>query len=165
MSLAAKKPATPLAGPYGHPFHPMLVTLPIGAWVSSLVLDIGSKIVDDPGPLVRGAYWLIAIGIVGAVVAAAFGLMDLVTIPRRTRAFAIGLAHMSLNLTVVVVFGVNFFVRGGNGFALSTRAFPLALSLVAVALLAASGWLGGMLAYSFGVRVADEASQAHAFQT
>ena len=36
----AKQPRTALAGPYGHPFHPMLVTLPIGAWVSSLVFDI-----------------------------------------------------------------------------------------------------------------------------
>ena len=34
---AAKRPVTKLAGPYGHPFHPALVTVPIGAWVASLV--------------------------------------------------------------------------------------------------------------------------------
>ena len=28
----AKQPVTVLAGPYGHPFHPILVTVPIGAW-------------------------------------------------------------------------------------------------------------------------------------
>jgi hypothetical protein len=33
----AKQPVSALlAGPYGHPSHPMLVTAPIGAWVASL---------------------------------------------------------------------------------------------------------------------------------
>jgi hypothetical protein len=36
----AKQPRTVLAGPYGHPFHPILVTVPIGAWVASVVFDI-----------------------------------------------------------------------------------------------------------------------------
>ncbi|MFL6055426.1 MAG: hypothetical protein ACJ72W_21365 [Actinoallomurus sp.] len=36
----AKQPVSAaLAGPYGHPFHPILVTLPIGAWVASLVFE------------------------------------------------------------------------------------------------------------------------------
>ena len=38
-----------LAGPYGHPFHPILVTVPIGAWAASLVFDIASHLVADPG--------------------------------------------------------------------------------------------------------------------
>ncbi|MGW0424100.1 hypothetical protein [Streptomyces sp. NPDC003015] len=39
----AKRPVSAaLAGPYGHPFHPILVTVPIGAWVASLVFDIAS---------------------------------------------------------------------------------------------------------------------------
>jgi hypothetical protein len=36
----AKQPRSPLAGAYGHPVHPILVTIPIGAWTSSIVLDI-----------------------------------------------------------------------------------------------------------------------------
>jgi uncharacterized membrane protein len=39
------------------------------------------------------------------------------------------------------------------------------LSAVTLALLAAAGWLGGRLAYRYGVRVADEATQATAFQS
>ncbi len=42
----AKRPVTVLAGPYGHPFHPILVTVPIGAWVASLVFDVASRIQD-----------------------------------------------------------------------------------------------------------------------
>src|SRR5207248_5914959 len=105
---AAKDPVPPLAGPYGHPFHPILVTVPIGAWVTSLIFDVASHVVDDPGFLARGSVWLIAVGMIGAVVAAIFGLLDLLTIPRGTRAFSTGLLHMSLNLAVTAGFIVNF---------------------------------------------------------
>jgi uncharacterized membrane protein len=37
------------------------------------------------------------------------------------------------------------------------------LSAVALALLGVSGWLGGLLAYRYGVRVADEAEQASGY--
>lgn len=70
-----KRPVTVLAGPYGHPFHPILVTVPIGAWIASLVFDIASHVVDNPGFLTQASEWLIGIGIVGALVAAAFGLV------------------------------------------------------------------------------------------
>src|SRR5512142_3286859 len=95
-TLPAKQPATVVAGPYGHPFHPILVTIPIGAWVSSLILDIGSHVVSHPAGLMRGAYWLIAIGVIGALLAALSGLLDLLTIPRGTRAFKAALTHMTL---------------------------------------------------------------------
>lgn len=80
--LAAKEPISIVAGPYGHPFHPMLVTIPIGAWVASVVFDIASRVNSHGAPsLVDASYWLIGIGIVGALLAAVFGLMDLLTIP------------------------------------------------------------------------------------
>jgi len=59
----AKRPVSAaLAGPYGHPFHPMLVTVPIGAWVAALVFDIASRFVAEPGFLAQGALWLIGRG-------------------------------------------------------------------------------------------------------
>src|SRR6185437_8151681 len=73
-----KRPVSPLlAGPYGHPWHPILVTVPIGAWVASLVFDIASHVVDRPGFLTEGSEWLIALGVLGALAAAAIGLLDL----------------------------------------------------------------------------------------
>jgi uncharacterized membrane protein len=40
----AKRPVSAvLAGPYGHPWHPILVTVPIGSWVASLVFDVSSR--------------------------------------------------------------------------------------------------------------------------
>jgi uncharacterized membrane protein len=162
--LPAKEPVSPVAGPYGHPFHPILVTIPIGAWVSSLVLDIASYVVDDPGGLSRAAYWLVGIGVLGAALAALFGLLDLAAIPRGTRAFRTGLTHLGLNLTVVGLFIASFFVRRAEGFYEHTNGTALALSVIALCLLLVSGWLGGMLAYHFGVRVARESVQADGFR-
>src|SRR5215217_1900583 len=74
----AKQPiSAALAGPYGHPFHPILVTVPIGAWVCSLVFDIASHVVASPGFLTQASEWLIAIGIIGAFAAATLGFLDL----------------------------------------------------------------------------------------
>lgn len=162
----AKQPITKAAGPYGHPFHPILVTIPIGAWVASFIFDIISRI-NSAGSrsLVDAAYWLIAIGLVGAVLAALFGLMDLLTIPRGTRALRVGITHMTLNLGLVALFIADFFWRHSNKnfSAAKTPAGQLALSAVGIAFLLLSGWLGGMLAYRYGVRVADEATQAEGF--
>lgn len=165
-SRDAKQPVTPVAGPYGHPFHPILVTIPIGAWVGALVFDIASR-VNSTGSrsLVDAAYWLIGLGIVTALLAALFGLLDLLTIPTGTRAFRTGLIHMVLNVSIVGLFVVNFIWRHSNYYELSkVKVGQLVLSAVAIALLLVSGWLGGMLSYRYGVRVAAETDQAEGYQ-
>jgi len=161
----AKRPVSAvLAGPYGHPFHPILVTVPIGAWVASLVFDVASHVVDSPGSLTEGSEWLIAIGILGALAAAAVGLLDLFAIPRDTPAYRTGLLHMSLNLVVVSAYVVNFLWRKGDyADGAAVRAGPLVLSALSLLLLGASGYLGGKLAFRYGVRVADEQTQAEGF--
>ncbi|MEU1707571.1 DUF2231 domain-containing protein [Streptomyces sp. NPDC005706] len=161
----AKQPVSAvLAGPYGHPFHPMMVTVPIGAWAGSLVFDIASHGVADPQFLSRGAMWLIALGVIGALAAAMVGFLDLFAIPAGTRAFRVGLIHMTLNLLVTASYIGNFLWRhAGAGPSGSVDAGPLTLSACAFAVLGASGWLGGKLSYRYGVRVADEATQAEGF--
>ncbi|MGP3981015.1 DUF2231 domain-containing protein [Streptomyces sp. KR80] len=165
LQQKAKQPVSAmLAGPYGHPFHPILVTVPIGAWVGSLVFDIGSHIADDTDFLSRGAMWLIAVGVIGALAAAMIGFLDLLAIPAGTRVFRVGLIHMTLNLLVTAAYAGNFLWRkAGDGPSGSVGVGQLALSAVSLAVLGVSGWLGGQLAYHYGVRVADEATQAEGF--
>lgn len=159
-----KQPRSILAGRYGHPIHPILVTVPIGAWVASLVFDIVALASsDEEATFAEGAYWLIGIGIIGALLAALFGLMDLAGIARGTKAFKTGLMHMGINLTVVVVFVVDFIVRAAGDYEEATVG-GFVLSLIGLALLAISGYLGGQLAYSYGVRVVDEETQSEGFR-
>src|SRR5437868_12161361 len=154
LAHEAKEPVSVVAGPYGHPFHPILVTVPIGAWVASLVFDISSHIVDRPGFLTQGSEWLIAIGVLGALAAAMIGFLDLFAIPTGTTAFRTGLVHMTLNLCVTGAYVVGFFWRHGSyADGAAVEGGQLALSAVALAALGVSGYLGGKLAYRYGVRV------------
>lgn len=161
----AKEPVSGLlAGPYGHPYHPMLVTVPIGAWVASLVFDIASHVVFGGGFLVQASEWLIALGVVGALGAASIGLLDFFAIPSGTRAYRTGLVHMTLNLTITIAYAANFVWRRGEyGHAGSVSPGMIALSAACLAALGVSGYLGGKLAYRYGVRVADEATQSEGY--
>src|ERR1700746_271747 len=94
----AKQPVTVLAGTYGHPLHPILVTVPIGAWVTSLGFDIASHPVHPAALLAEGSRWLLGVGVIGAARASCFGVLDLFALPERTRARRTAVIHASLNL-------------------------------------------------------------------
>lgn len=163
----SKRPVSAaLAGPYGHPFHPILVTIPIGAWVTSLVFDIASRVVDKPGYLTQGSEWLIAIGALGAVVAASIGFLDFFSIAPHTPAYRTALIHMTLNLIVTAAYVVGFVWRHSPIDDQSMVGIgQIVLSAISLGALTISGALGGKLAYHYGVRVADEATQAGGFET
>jgi uncharacterized membrane protein len=163
IGMPAKDPVTVLAGKYGHPLHPALVAVPIGAWIASFVFDVASHLVHQPGFLTQGSRWLIGIGVLGALAAAMVGLLDLFAIPTGTKAFRIGLLHMSINLGVTAAYVVDFLIRGGPATG-PVGWGPLVLSAVALVALGVSGYLGGELAYHYGVRVADETTQAQGFE-
>ncbi|HET9872625.1 MAG TPA: DUF2231 domain-containing protein [Propionibacteriaceae bacterium] len=165
--LQSKKPiSAALAGPYGHPYHPMLVAVPIGAWVASVVFDIASYLSSSQDAFFRGAMWLIGLGVLGALAAAAVGLMDFLAIPGGTVARRTALLHAGLNLGVTVLFALNFAWRFAfRGSDLATPVGPLILSVVGLLGVSASGYLGGKLAYRYGVRVAAESVQAEGFAT
>ena len=156
----AKRPVSMLAGSYGHPVHPILVTVPIGAWVGSLVFDVAAHLSADPAAAAQGSLWLIGLGVAGALAAAAAGFLDLLAIPPGTRAFRTSLAHMALVLAVTFAYVAAFGWRMGDD---AVSPAQTALSVVALAGLTAAGSLGGKLAYRYGVRVADETTQAEGF--
>ncbi|HWR84852.1 MAG TPA: DUF2231 domain-containing protein [Rhodoglobus sp.] len=158
----SKRPRSILAGPYGHPFHALLITIPIGAWTASLVFDIVAGITGDTEAFSRGAVWLIGIGIAGAVLAAITGLMDYSTLRRGTKAKRVALIHAGFNTVAIVLFSISLAVRIAHGYEDASVA-GIVLSVVAILAVAVSGTLGGELAYRYGIRVADETTQREAF--
>lgn len=136
-----------------HPIHPMLVPLPIGLWIFSLVSDV---VYSQSGDVVwdRMAFYTMAGGVVGGLIAALPGFIDFLSLsdPRVKR---VALTHMLLNLTVVALYVVNLWLRTTSA---SGAAAPLALSIVAVLMLAVSGWLGGELVFRHGVAVDREST-------
>jgi uncharacterized membrane protein len=132
----------------GHPIHPMLVPLPIGLWVFSLVCDViffanGTDIWSTLALYSMGG------GIIGALLAALPGIFDLFKMAP-SEAKKIGLWHMAINLSLVTLYVLNLLWRlsGAPG-----TAGPFVLSILAVLGLAFSGWLGGEMVYVHGVGV------------
>lgn len=152
-----------LAGPRGHPLHPIFATLPVGAFVSSLIFDILTRTRAHGLPyLVDGAYWLIGVGLVGGVLAAAFGLIDFRAVPRGTDAFATAVRHLACNTIVLGLFLAAYAWRATDHLEHDKTPWSqLALSAVAVAVLLASVWLGNTLVYRFSRRVDDHNSAEH----
>ena len=95
----------------GHPIHPMLVTLPIGLWVFSFVCDLVNVFGKGPDPWSVVALYTMGGGVIGALLAAIPGLIDLLSLPPGPRRTA--LIHMGLNLSIVVLYVMNFWLRTG----------------------------------------------------
>ena len=134
-----------------HPIHPMLVPIPIGLWIFSLVCDLIYVFGDGSENWDIAALYSLIGGILGALVAAVPGIIDMLSLHDRPKRIAV--MHMSINLTIVALYIVNAWLRlrgaGGNG--------PVWLSVIAVAMLGVSGWLGGKMVYEQGVAVDPEA--------
>ncbi|HEY2817587.1 MAG TPA: DUF2231 domain-containing protein [Casimicrobiaceae bacterium] len=137
-----------------HPIHPMIIPFPIGLWVFSFICDLifvfGS---GEPVWKTVALYTMVG-GVIGALIAAIPGLIDLISLPRELRKTAI--IHMAINLTIVVLFVINIWMRISAGDAGVASKGPVWLSLVAILLLLVSGWLGGKLVYENGVAVDTE---------
>lgn len=136
----------------GHPIHPMLIPIPIGLLVGSLVADL-VYMADGSIFWYDMAWWTMAFGVIAALVAAVPGLIDYnATVKHDRKAKAVGLAHMIINLSVVGLYVLNLALRydrlAADGPMLGAT---LALSILAILALSASGWLGGELVYRFGV--------------
>lgn len=153
----AKRPGSPLAGPYGHPFHAFLVTIPIGSWIAAVIFDVVALAGDDPAAFTTGARWLYGIGVLGAAVAGIVGLLDYLRLTTGTKARRIATVHMLLNLGAIVIFGIAWALHLGVE---EAPVAGLVLGIVGLAGLGVSGFLGGELVFRHGVRVADETDQA-----
>lgn len=133
----------------GHPIHPMLVTLPIGMWVFSLVADFIALRSGAADTWHAAALYTMVGGIIGALAAAVFGLVDLLSL-RDPPIKSTAIKHMSINLVVVVLYLVNAWTRYHASVSPNVS---LWLSAIAIALLLVSGWLGGKMVYEAGVAV------------
>lgn len=133
----------------GHPIHPLLVPLPIGFLVGALLSDIAYAVWAAPA-WADASRWLIAAGIVSALVAALAGFTDFFG-SRRIRQLRIAWYHMIGNLTAVVLSIVNFLVHNRDDAPIMPTG--LVLSAVVVLVLLFNGWMGGEMVFRHGVAV------------
>jgi nitrite reductase/ring-hydroxylating ferredoxin subunit/uncharacterized membrane protein len=117
----------------GHPLHPVLVQLPLGAWMSAAVLDL------VPG-CERPARLLVGLGVVAAAPAAWTGWIDWAE--QHEQQMRTGLLHAASMATAAGVFGMSWVAR-------SRGRHRLGQALGLAGLLAAGGGaaIGGHVAY------------------
>lgn len=128
----------------GHPLHPVLTDVPVGAWSVALVLDVADH--GRGQGLARGADAAIGVGIVGAIAAALAGITDwqhTAGAARRT-----GFVHAALNTAALGLYTGSLMARRrgdrGTGRSLAGLGFGVLL---------ASAYLGGRLVYHHRVGV------------
>jgi len=128
-----------------HPIHPMLVSFPIGLWVTGFIFALLGNWQASPW-LWAAAFYCVIAGCIGAALAAVPGLIDwLSVIPPASSAKQRGLIHGGLNVVALLVFIWAAWRLGAPGIA--PDGFTLLIMAVGVVLIGISGWLGGTLVY------------------
>lgn len=130
--------------PIGHPLHPVLSDIPIGAWTMSAVLDAGGPVFEPAAEL------LIGVGIVAALPTAAAGWNDWSDLSAGEQ--RVGLVHAGANLAALTLFATSLALRRTGHRTAGRR-----VGLVASAGLLGGGYLGGHLAFARGVGVNNTA--------
>lgn len=129
----------------GHPAHPMLTDIPIGAWTSAFFLDLfgGSS-------TRRAARALVGVGTLAALPTAAAGWADWVDIAKRDR--RIGLVHAAANVGAVTIYGLSYLARrrGAQG-------RGVVLGFMGAAVASFGGHVGGHLSFRRGANVSRNA--------
>ena len=136
----------------GHPVHQMLIVFPLGLLATAVVFDIVRLATGNPY-WAEISYWMIASGLIGGGLAAVFGLVDFLAIPKHTRARRIGAIHGIGNVIVMTLFLLSFLMRNND---LTSNA-PIGLAIAGAGLALVTGWLGGELVDRLAVGVDEGA--------
>src|SRR6185369_16918136 len=125
--LAGRKAKNLLHGTWlGHPLHPALTDVPLGAWTAALTLDAMESI-SGRKELGAGADAAIAVGLVGAAGAAVTGLTDWSETNGRAR--KVGLLHGVLNVGATALYATSLVLRRKD---MRRRRGPVSLARLAI---------------------------------
>jgi nitrite reductase/ring-hydroxylating ferredoxin subunit/uncharacterized membrane protein len=114
----------------GHPLHPVLVQVPVGAWLSASILDLVRG--DE-----RAARLLVATGLIAAVPAALAGTAD--WSEQHEQQMRVGIVHAAGNVVALGLYGASLAPRDPR--------LSRTLRLAGLAAVSASGLLGGHVSF------------------
>jgi nitrite reductase/ring-hydroxylating ferredoxin subunit/uncharacterized membrane protein len=132
----------------GHPVHPPLTDVVIGAWTSALALDLVGGDQTD-----KAAERLIGVGILAAVPTALTGASDWADVRGGDR--RIGTVHALGNTTALLLHTLSWAARRRGH-----RTRGVALSAIGYGVATFSAWLGGHLSFGKGVGVNQTAFES-----
>ena len=156
----ARKAVDVLHGTWlGHPLHPVLTDIPIGAWTLAVMCDLVAA-QRGSAEAEKMADALVAIGVVAAIPTALAGMADYSAIDQS--ALSLGAAHGFLNTAGLALNALSIRDR-----ATGNRQRGVILSTVAFGILNVSAWIGGDMVYNrkIGVNHVEEAGGPEQWQT
>jgi nitrite reductase/ring-hydroxylating ferredoxin subunit/uncharacterized membrane protein len=137
----------------GHPLHPVLTDIPLGAWTLAVIFDLIYFFSQHSAMARTGAEILVGVGIVAALGAAITGYTDWGdTIDRERR---VGLTHGLLNVIATVLYVISLVIRLTS----SGQRLAILVSWIGYALLITAAYLGGELVFNIGTGVNHHAWQ------
>ncbi len=140
----------------GHSLHQMMIVFPLGLLVTSVLFDVAGALASK-AEMYRVAYWMITVGVVSGLLAAATGWIDWAAIPTGTRAKAVGLSHGLANTVMLTAFGLSWWIRYSTNPA-SPSVLAVVLSFLALGVGMFAAWLGGELVNRLGVGIDNGAN-------
>jgi len=132
----------------GHPLHPLLTDIPIGAWTLTILLDLVGLLFRFP-QLGLAASIAVGVGVAGALAAGTAGLADWMDVDPPEK--AVGAFHAMVNVSATVLFLVSFLMRWRRQWGTGWKMFAVALAGYLLAMI--GGYLGGVMVFYKGVMI------------
>lgn len=129
----------------GHPLHPAITDVPVGAWSAAAALDVYEALTGDE-TLAPGADACVKLGLVSAVGAALSGMADWQHTSKNAR--RVGIVHALLNIAATGFYITSWLQRRNDD-----REAARVSGFFGFAIVMASAWLGGTLIYDEKVGV------------
>jgi uncharacterized membrane protein len=137
----------------GHPLHPPLTDVTIGAYSFATIAGILSKAGVADHAFAQ-AWWLaLIVALVSTVVTAAAGLADWITISWGSELWKTATAHALTNVGAGALFLIAAIIGHGGYVDRHVTTGAFILTLLGFAVLLVGGWLGGAITYVHGMRV------------
>ena len=137
----------------GHPLHPSVVPLPIGAFVGAFLSDVAYATTHDRF-WARASRTLLGAGVVTGLLAGSLGAMDFLG-RDRIRDHGSAWIHAGGNLAALLIASLSLGARRREGEAAIVPGGLVATTMIALTL-GVTGWLGGELAYRHRIGVTEE---------
>jgi uncharacterized membrane protein len=145
-----------LKGYPGHPSHPPLTDVAIGAYTIAVALVVLGALGPEEPAMAHGALLAIFAGLLLAPPTILTGLLDWRDLPPRTPKRRLANLHLGIMLAATAVFALSWFPARAGYQDGRVHAAALILALAGEALLLAGGYLGGTLVHVHGHRVLSQ---------
>jgi uncharacterized membrane protein len=143
----------PLRGFPGHPSHPPLTDVTIGAYTFATIAAILSKLGVAEGAFAQ-AWWLaLIVGAISSLFTIATGFLDWLKISSGTPLWRTATIHAGTNALASVAFLVAIGAGHDDYVGRAVHSSSLILTLIGFAILAVGGTIGGSITYVYGMRV------------